>query len=595
MHGTSLPRTSVLQSAETAERLGAMPLSAGSPPTLSESGAGQSGREGLAIGTLLFLVYLALGGYIAIVRGYLPGDAVARLANAYLVFHGVETKLSSIGFVWPPIPTLLIVPLTLVQPLMDSWMAVVLISAAFMAAACVLVGAIAAICGIPAWWRRLLVVLFATNPLIVVFGINGMSEAILLAFALAAFYWLIRYWQSGNNGHLVIASALLGLLPMIRYEMAVLAAGAGLLLAFPSSPGGGRWRRLEPHTLQGRLIGYAVLAGYPTLLWALASWQIMGSPVYFLVNDLSALNVSQIDLGGQQMGPLAAFQLALEIWVSAFPVGLVASLAAVAVGVLRRSPFLVILGLLPLAVPLLQGFLLGRGATVALVRYFIMVVPLAYVSLLASLRPLLPAPARSYEHRSENTGDGIPTGPGRRETAATSSYRTDAPGKKALWRSVALGGIALLLLGSSVSSGMLLASGQHQDFEHETWISLTSREQVKDQRIPETMAVGRALARIVPEGSTVLLDEYQYGYAAMLGANKPRMFVNHTHPQYEQALRRPQEFVDYLLVPNPAGRGALYAINRFHPKLYSQGAPWAELVDELPPTEIGWRLYRVVR
>ena len=81
----------------------------------------------------------------------------------------------------------------------------------------------------------------------------------------------------------------------------------------------------------------------------------------------------------------------------------------------------------------------------------------------------------------------------------------------------------------------------------------------------------------------------------MFGSKNPKMFVNHTHPDYEKALSEPWNYVDYLLVCSPEGRGALYSINIFQPDLYFKGAYWAELVDVLPPTEVGWKLYRVRR
>lgn len=546
-------------------------------------------REDFFIGFALFLLYLLLGAYISVGRGYLPGDAMARLASAYLVLHGIETKLSSIGFVWPPIPTLLVVPLTLFQPLVDSWLAVVVVSAAFMAAAAVTVGQIATLAGVGNGWRRLLTLLFATNPLMLAFGINGMSEAILIAVATAGFYWLIRFSLTDSNWNLIVASALFGLLPLIRYEMALLTVGAAVLFALPVSRlasdqedeevdavAAEEREKRKRSTLQGRLIAYFTLAGYPTVLWALASWQIMGSPIYFLVNDRSALSVSQIDLGGQRLKLPAALQLAFYLWISAYPATVAASLVAGAIAVARRSPFLFGLATMPFAIPLFQGLLLSRGSTVPLVRYYIMVVPLTYMVALAAYHRLLSAKPRTPMEALSADPPG----------------QEDDPTRKArLFLAVA----AVFLLGSSFASGVVLTQGKYQDFEHETWISLTTNEKVKDRRIPETMGVGRVLAGIVPRGGTVLVDEYQYGYAAILGSRDPRMFVNHTHPDYDRALNEPWNYVDFLLVPSPEGRGALYSINRYQPGLYTQGAPWAELVDELPRTEVGWRLYRVAK
>lgn len=521
--------------------------------------------EALSTGALLFIVYLLLGGYLAFVRHYLPGDALARMVSAYLVFNGTEAKLSTIGFVWPPIPTLLMLPLAMIQELVKSWLVVVIVSAAFMAAACVTVGFIAGICGIGPWWRRLLILLFATNPLVVVFGSNGMSEGILFALTLAAFYWLLRFWQSDYDGHLIIASAILGLLPLVRYEMALLTVGAGLLMVVPTSIQS--WRKTDGHSykIQARLIAFATLAGYPIVLWALASWQIMGSPTYFLANDRSALNVSQVDLGGSRLDGAYALLLAGQLWVLAFPAGLLAMAATLFMGLRHTSGRLLALAILPLAIPLFQGLMLGRGSIVPLLRYYIIAIPLGYILALATIRYF-----QLSRRTKENKNPKVP--------------------------SYLLVTMALFFLVSNAGAATILSEGKHQDIEYQTWVSLTTQEKLKDHRVSEAMGIGRKLTEIVPSGSRILLDEYMQGFAVLLGSDDPKMFMDHTDSNYEQALRNPRRYVDYLLVPDPAvERGSLYAINRWHPTLYAEEVPWAQHIDKLPPTQDRWRLFKVQR
>jgi len=71
--------------------------------------------------------------------------------------------------------------------------------------------------------------------------------------------------------------------------------------------------------------------------------------------------------------------------------------------------------------------------------------------------------------------------------------------------------------------------------------------------------------------------------------------MDFTDPNYEEALKNPPAYVDYLILPRPEQRGALYSINIAHKKLYSEGASWAEWLDVLPTTDLGWKLYKVKR
>lgn len=520
--------------------------------------------------SLLFLVYSLMGGYIATVKVYLPGDALSRMTSAYLVFNGTEAKLATIGFVWPPISTLLMLPFVLFQTLVDSWMAVVLISAAFAAASAVVVGHLSAACGLSSGWRRLLVLLFACNPLMVIFAINGMSESIMIFVVLAGFHCLLRYWRTMGTADLTVAGCLFGLLPLIRYEMALVTLAVGGLVALrnvglETADGS----RVGPGFRSGPFLAYGVLAAYPLFLWALANWEIMGSPLYFLANDRSALSVATVGPQGVLVSRRGGgggywYWYTLTLWLGTFPAWAPISILAVAVGFWRRSCFLLSVVLLPLSIPLLQGFLLTRQSGLPLVRYFVMVVPFSYVLLLIAILHM-------------------------RGMSASASARTDGRARGAM------AVMALLLAISNVGSASTVVHHEYQDIEGRTWTALVTPEKPNDQNVLEAMEIGRRVSRQFPAGTKILLDEYGSGFAILLGSGNPKLFMDHTHPRYQDALSWPPGFVDYILVPSLADRGALDSINRAHPDLYSGGVQWAQLVDELPQTVNGWRLFKVKR
>lgn len=514
------------------------------------------------MGILLFLGYSGLGAYLALVRHYIPYDALARLVSAYLVFYGTQVKLATIGFVWPPIPTLVILPLALIKPLVHSWMAVVLVSAFFMALACFTIDRIASLCGLSRGWRIVVDVLFALNPLMVVFGANGMSEAILIAATTGGLYWLVRFWKTERNMDLIMTAGFFSLLPLIRYEAALLTAFAGLMIFFHSWSVGRHKYNLNDFRdfVEGRLLGYSGLAIYPVFIWAIASWFIMGNPLYFLLNDRSAISLadmSSVSLTDVFSPGTANFSATFGIWISLFPLGLLGCGAALIQGLRKKSPLLVGLAVFPFIIPAMQYFLLIRSATVPLLRYFVMAVPLGLVAALAAWQAWV-------------NGSSI----ARRRTA-----------------SVVLCGFFLL---SNFASARMLSTYPFQNIERNTWLALTTRQAIDNQQFTDSEAVGEAVARLVPPGSRVLMDTYQFGFAVLLGAGDPKMFMDFTDPDYDAAVLHPQGFVDYVIVPETSGRGALYSVNRAHPSLHANGAPWAELVEGLPASSLDWKLYRVL-
>ena len=69
----------------------------------------------VAIFVLVFAAELSFGAWMA-ARGFRWNDAMSRLASALSVLHSADPKLANIGFVWPPLPSLLDVIWTVFYP-----------------------------------------------------------------------------------------------------------------------------------------------------------------------------------------------------------------------------------------------------------------------------------------------------------------------------------------------------------------------------------------------------------------------------------------------------------------------------------------------
>lgn len=516
---------------------------------------------------LLFLsfliLYTALGGYISVVRQYLPYDALSRLVSAWLVWSGTEMKLATIGFVWPPIPTLVILPFAWIPALVQSWMALVIVSSFFSALSVVLVNRILQACGIKGIWQVTLSILFGLNPLSLVFAVNGMSEAILITFCLAAFYFILLFWETNRNVHLIISALLFGMLPLIRYEFALISAVASILLISHT------WiqrKELTPQNfrdfLEGRLLAFSSLAIYPIFLWSIANWMIMHNPLYFLVNDRSATSLAGLELAvfGVNNSALGSLKIVFDAWFASFPIGLLAFLVLIFLSWQKLSPKYFWFAIISLTVPALQYLMLLRGTTIPLLRYFMTNILFGFLLIAIALGAIL----KEYKL-------------GKFQTILACVVTI------------------LLVIGSNFATAHTLDTYPYQNMEQQTWKALITKENVSDLDFIESYNLGKRLNDIIPDGSRVLIDTYQFGFGIMLGSGDHSLFMDFTDPNYDAAVLDPVAYVDYVIVPNTSGRGALYSINRFHPYLHDEGEDWATLIEGLPETNGQWRLFKVAR
>jgi hypothetical protein len=199
-------------------------LRPGSAFARSLEGAGERARRALRlpggvngallIFVLVFAAELAFGAWMA-ARGFRWNDAMSRSASALSVLHSADPKLANIGFVWPPLPTLFGVVWAVLYPI---WPGIVSsgVSATLTTALCS--GATAALLLLTArhlglsnrlgWIFALLV---AVNPMVFLYGSNGMSEGVAAPFLIGAVCCLTLFWHSGERLWVAAAGAALAL------------------------------------------------------------------------------------------------------------------------------------------------------------------------------------------------------------------------------------------------------------------------------------------------------------------------------------------------------------------------------------------------
>jgi hypothetical protein len=245
--------------------------------------------EAIGLYLAFFALYFGVGSYVVIELDLVNYDALSRLSHAYFVWWNDPPKLAAIGFIWPPMQTLVYLPVAAIKPLAESLFAIPVMSAAFMAGTMVFLDRSLALAE-ARWYVRLpLVLALGLNPMVVWYGANGLGEAVYLFFLTVAVYFLVR-WNMVRRTHLLaMVGMAIGLGILARYEVVPYAIVIAVAIAILV---GGQRRARASQELEGSLLLYLAPVVYAVAAWLFFNWLIIGDPFAFL-----AIGPTSADIG----------------------------------------------------------------------------------------------------------------------------------------------------------------------------------------------------------------------------------------------------------------------------------------------------------
>jgi hypothetical protein len=333
---------------------------------------------------LPLLVYLVAAFGLVIGAHNIVGDAWSRVGNAFYVLYSRDPHLAAIGFVWNPLPSVLMMPLlplrSFFPPLVEMGFAANIVSAACMAAAVWQLHGTVADLGLRRPLRVAFTTLFAAHPMVILYAANGMSEAPFLLFLIIAIRQLARWLRSPNIVPLVFAGLALALAYFTRYEAVAAAVAAALVVAavgYTRAPGD-RSTRTVTALADALVIGVPFAAAF--LLWALVSWIIVGSPFETFTSIYG--NSSQVGLAIEGIqaatgqGTPAALGYALSQVDGLEPLLLVGVMLAGGLAIWRRDLRLIAPTAILGAVMLFALWAFMSGKSFGWLRFWIDAIPL---------------------------------------------------------------------------------------------------------------------------------------------------------------------------------------------------------------------------
>ncbi|MCS5478359.1 glycosyltransferase family 39 protein [Corynebacterium sp. YIM 101645] len=566
-----------------------LPLLSPVPPTTTVPGFPErrGWRRQADVAFVFYLaVYLVMAVWLALDVGYVLGDALSRTQGALSVLYSRNPDLSVIGFIFTPLTTIAQLPFVALSPwvpeLTRAGLAGAVVSALFMAGAVREVWLIAGERNVRHWFAVCATTLFALNPMIVLYGAVGMSEAPFVFATLWATRRLIR-WSSTDDVHdLIAAGFALALAFLARYDALVMAFAAMLTVGVLAWLGRRRIGRTD-------CIGFAVLdmivlvwpIGLAFLTWTVSSWLTTGELLAQFTSTAGNAAIIAAAGGGATGLPALSEASFRSFLVAPALLGVLA--VAVVLSVRRRDPETVFPVVMMLTVIVFQIVTYAAGSTFGLLRFFIAGIPLTIVLLIQ-----LHAPAGRF--RSLRPG---------------ATYR-DRSALVPLTPAVAVTMSALALSGTLLTAGAMTSQKwAPQEFALRQAVpgvdTGTLAEQGDRERVLRTFSTEAHIARHL---DAMGLDEGEvlvsttYGFAVLTASENQRQFVIPSDTDFITVLNRPaQSGVRFLLVHPAEGRGALDPVNLRYPGIYETGSHIATLELEFPNQGEGqpdWRLYRVL-
>ncbi|MGH9183977.1 MAG: glycosyltransferase family 39 protein [Acidimicrobiales bacterium] len=529
--------------------------------------------------TAVFLValgaYLTIAAVLVFVLNVFAADALARVGLASNVLYSRNARLESLGFVWGPIPQVLIVPLLALKPLWpalaDHGFASNIVSALFMAGAVAQVYAFLGDLGIRHRVRVTLTVVFAIHPMIVFYGSNGMSEAPYLFFLVTAARHLTRWLRDHQATELMAVGIALALGYLARYEAAPCAAVVAVLVAVLSFRHAGGDLRSRIATVRADLVIFAAPVAMAVVGFALISLVTVGSLSEQLFSEYGA-TAFRARLAAVGISP--SIPLLVQQVLALVPLLPLIALAALASGALRRD--VRVLG--PLTV-LGIGVVVSIGASLVsnpfqLMRYYIVAVPLGVLLAgnLISGRPGMTL--EGSDDTSTETEGTIRPGRAHRVLRVAASPLLVVP---------------VLVVPALVASGVAMSTAPHgvQELHIKAAIETKLLGSTDDSvaasmvgRLHTEREVAAFLDRLdLPEGS-VLVDTGA-GFPVVMASKRPKQFVIPSDLDFKAALADPRGFgIRYILAFQDLGQGLHDAVAERYPDLYERGTGWATLLGD---------------
>jgi hypothetical protein len=288
---------------------------------------------------LATIVFTALGIRTTVALHLLYPDALTRLTDAFIAWWNQPPRFRAIGFVYPPLQSVALLPFALLRPLATSDVALPLFSALCAAATLSTLDRTLTLLGLPRWGRLGLLLAFLLNPLWLDYATNGSATCLTMALLAAALHNFCRWYREGADSvrPLGACGLWLALGFLARYETVLWLGLIAVTVALVRRARGAA--PAEIVALEAILLAPIV---YIFLIWSAISTLLGGGGALSWVTRAGAERIAGLGYGGRT-GFLARAGGVIDVMWRSSPLLIVVPILLLLAAVLLRRPILLAL------------------------------------------------------------------------------------------------------------------------------------------------------------------------------------------------------------------------------------------------------------
>lgn len=465
--------------------------------------------ESLLVLGISTLVYAWFGYWLVVEMHVVGFETLDRLNRALMVWHNDPTKLSALGFDYPPLATLLLTPLTIFTGPARALVVVPLASALFAGLTMMTLNTMLRRAQVLAPLRVAVLVALGCNPLVVLYAAGGARHFIWISFVVVALGALFAWYVTADIRFVMIAGLAYSVAALAGYSSLLWFVLSLLMIAAVLARLGADGTEVE-----GTTVGFAAPTVYVIALWTAFNGLLLLDPFSWITESSDASTS-----GGLPSFSLVELATATgKLVLHGAPIAILVLPALVFAGVARRNTFALWLAIMLGAAVLTPALAVALRLTDS---------PL----LMRNALPILLLSVIGAIWLARSAGDG--------STLVS----------------------AVLVVGLLVSipwTFHAMKTYEHQNLESAFTAAVSTRESQEGTRTLDGSTVGimseEAMADWIRDNvsrrSSVLTDNAQT-YAVMLLTGRPDLFfdrVDESDGPWLEAAKDPAEHVDFLLL-----------------------------------------------
>jgi hypothetical protein len=255
-------------------------------PVSQQHAEARAKRDYTAWGVALAAAVVSVAAYVTTVRLHgvlLYVDSISHLEIARRVVSSTSPGLAQLGYVWLPLPHLLMLPFIWITALYQNGFAGSIVSMSAYVATAVLIYKIAFRLTGRKFAGVVAAGVFAVNVNMLYMQSTPMTEALLFCM-LAAMVYCIQQWADTDRYQYLIAGAVAAVCgTLTRYESWPILACLVIAVVFIAwqRTHRGRTPKIRWASTQDRFIVFGVVASAGIAAWLIWNWAIFGNPLDF--------------------------------------------------------------------------------------------------------------------------------------------------------------------------------------------------------------------------------------------------------------------------------------------------------------------------